>query len=124
MAWGQPILVSCNILYPGWICIPTKEPAAKNKLFHESDETDEHVDEADDTDAAESSDSSLSESDLELDNESDDEIDEIDTMEGDWCVQGCRKFTYCELYYSCRRDWRQRIWGHISSKGSESCGFR
>ena len=82
MAWGEPILVSCNILYQGWICIPTKEPAAKNNLFHESDETGEHVDEADDTDAAESSDSSLSESDLELDSESDDEIDEINTMEG------------------------------------------
>jgi len=52
-------------------------------LFNESDA---NVDEAEETAAAAGSDSSLSESDLELDDESDDGIDEMEIMEGDFVV--------------------------------------
>lgn len=69
---------------------PTKkttsnEPAAKKKLFNESDA---HVDAAEETDAADAADSnsSLSETDVELDDDSDDAIDEMDIMEGDFVV--------------------------------------
>jgi len=61
----------------------SSEPAAKKHLFNESDA---NVDEAEETAAAAGSDSSLSESDLELDDESDDGIDEMEIMEGDFVV--------------------------------------
>jgi len=61
----------------------SNEPTAKKSLFNKSDA---HIDEAEEIDAAASSDSSQSESDLELDDESDDAIDEMDMMEGDFVV--------------------------------------
>lgn len=61
----------------------SREPAAKKNLFHKSDAD---VNEAEETDSAAGSNSSLSESDLELDDESDDAVDEMDIMEGDFVV--------------------------------------
>ena len=61
----------------------SNESTAKKSLFSKSDA---HVDEAEETHAAASSDSSQSESDLELDDESDDATDEMDIMEGDFVV--------------------------------------
>ena len=57
----------------------SEEPAVKKKLFSETS----HVDEGEETD---STNTSLSESDLELDDESDDTVDEMDVMEGDFVV--------------------------------------
>jgi len=61
----------------------SSEPAAKKFLFNVSDV---HVDEAEETGASAGSHSSLSESDLELNNESDDAIDKMVIMEGDFVV--------------------------------------
>jgi hypothetical protein len=52
-------------------------------LFSKSDE---HFDDVEETDSAAGSDSSLSESDLVLHDESDDAVDEMDIMEGDFVV--------------------------------------
>lgn len=61
------------------------EPAVKKKLFSRP-KSDEHFDDVEETDSAAGSDSSLSESDLVLDDESDDAVDEMDIMEGDFVV--------------------------------------